>query len=244
MIPAAFEYHAPTTMRQALNLLRRHPGETKLLAGGQSLLPVMRMRLSQPAHIVDLGQIPNLNTIEQRDDGLAIGPMATYFALESSPLVQHQALAEASSQIADLQVRNRGTLGGSIANADPAADLTAVAIALEARVRVSGFGRTKSVPVERFFVDVFTTTLGDSEIIREIFIPTPPAHTGSAYQKFGNKASHFAIVGVAALVNIDPQGICRKVRVGVTGATRHSRQPRVPGATNPGDGREGLGAGG
>ena len=220
MIPAAFEYHAPTTLRQALNILRRYPGETKVLAGGQSLLPVMRMRLSQPSHVVDLGGIPGLTSIEERDGGLAIGPMTTYFMLESSPLVQKhaQALAEASSQVADLQVRNRGTLGGSIAHADPAADLTAVALALDSRIRTTGAGRAKSIPVERFFVDVFTTALGDTELIREIFIPFPAPGTGSAYQKFANKASHFASVGVAALVTLDNQGLCRKVRIGVTGA--------------------------
>ena len=220
MIPAAFEYHAPATLRQALSILRRYPGETKVLAGGQSLLPVMRMRLSQPTHVVDLGGIPGLTSIEERDGGLSIGSMATYFTLESSPLVQKHApaLAEASSQLADLQVRNRGTFGGSLAHADPAADLTAVALALEARVRTVGAGRAKSIPVERFFLGLFTTALGDTELIREIFIPAPGPRTGSAYQKFANKASHFAIVGVAALVTLDDGGVCRKVRIGVTGA--------------------------
>ena len=220
MIPAAFEYHAPSTLRQVLAILRRHPGDSKVLAGGHSLLPLMKLRLTQPGHVVDLGRVAGLSYIEERDGGLAIGAMTTYYMLESSPLVHRRApaLAETAAQVADLQVRNKGTIGGAIAHADPAADLTAVALALEARIRTTGSGRARTIPADRFFVDIFTTQLRETELITEIFVPSQPPRTGSSYQKFANKASHFAIVGVAALVTLDANGICRRVRIGVTGA--------------------------
>ena len=220
MIPAAFEYHAPSTLRQVLAILRRHPGDSKVLAGGHSLLPLMKLRLAQPGHVVDLGRVAGLSYIEERGGGLAIGAMTTYYMLESSPLVHRRApaLAETAAQVADLQVRNKGTIGGAIAHADPAADLTAVALALEARIRTTGSGRARTIPADRFFVDIFTTQLRETELITEIFVPNQPPRTGSSYQKFANKASHFAIVGVAALVTLDANGICRRVRIGVTGA--------------------------
>lgn len=224
MIPAAFEYHAPSTLRQALAILRRHPGDSKVMAGGHSLLPLMKLRLAQPGHVVDLGRVAGMNSIQERDGGLAIGAMTTYFMLESSPLVQQRApaLAETSALLADLQVRNKGTIGGALAHADPAGDLTAVALALEARIRTTGSGRARTIAADRFFVDIFTTQLGETELITEILVPGQAPHTGSSYQKFANKASHFAIVGVAALVTLefngDAQGVFRKVRIGVTGA--------------------------
>ena len=220
MIPAAFEYHAPTTLRQALAILRRYPGEAKLLAGGHSLLPLMKLRLAQPAHVVDLGRIEGLAYIQEQDDGLAIGPMTTYYMLESSDLVRERApaLAETAAQVADLQVRNKGSIGGAIAHADPAGDMPAVALALEARVRTSGGGRARSVPADRFFVDIFTTALRETEVITEVRVPGSPPRTGSSYQKFANKASHYAVIGVAALVTLDPRGNCQRVRIGVTGA--------------------------
>jgi carbon-monoxide dehydrogenase medium subunit len=220
MIPAAFEYHAPSTLREALAILRRYPGDAKVLAGGHSLLPVMKLRLSQPSHVVDLAGIDGLSYIREQDGGLAIGPMTTYYELETSPVVRQWApiLGETAAQVADLQVRNKGTIGGSLAHADPAADLTAVVLALDARIRTSGSGRGRRVPADRFFVDIFATALEDSELITEVIIPASPPNTGGSYQKFANKASHFAIVGVAALVSLDPQGRCRRVRIAVTGA--------------------------
>jgi len=220
MIPAAFEYHAPSTLRQAIAILRSHPGDSKIMAGGHSLLPIMKLRLTQPGHVVDLRRVAGLSSIEERDGGLAIGAMTTYYMLESSPLVQKlaPALAETAGQLGDLQVRNKGTIGGALAHADPAADITAVALALEAKIRTTGAGRARSIASDRFFVDIFTTQLQETELITEIIVPGQPLRTGASYQKFANKASHFAIVGVAALVSLDEQGICRKVRIGVTGA--------------------------
>ena len=220
MIPAAFEYHAPSTLRQAVAILRRHPGDSKVMAGGHSLLPLMKLRLTQPGHVVDLRRVAGMTSIEERDGGLAIGAMVTYYMLESSPLVQQSApaLAETAAMVADLQVRNKGTIGGAIAHADPAADLTAVALALEARIRTTGAGRARTIAADRFFVDIFTTQLKETELITEIFVPSQPPRTGSSYQKFANKASHYAIVGVAALVTLDAHGVCQRVRIGVTGA--------------------------
>ena len=220
MIPAAFEYHAPTSLRQALALLRRYPGEAKLMAGGHSLLPLMKLRLAQPSHVVDLSRIDGLAYIREQDGGLAIGPMTTYYMLESSDLVRKRApaLAETAAQVADLQVRNKGSIGGSIAHADPAGDMPAVVLALEARMRTTGGGRARSVPADRFFVDIFTTALRETEVITEIAVPAVPPRTGSSYKKFANKASHYAVVGVAALVTLDNKGNCQRVRIGVTGA--------------------------
>ena len=220
MIPAAFEYHAPTSLRQALALLRRYPGEAKLMAGGHSLLPLMKLRLAQPSHVVDLSRIDGLAYIREQDGGLAIGPMTTYYMLESSDLVRKRApaLAETAAQVADLQVRNKGSIGGSIAHADPAGDMPAVVLALEARMRTTGGGRARIVPADRFFVDIFTTALRETEVITEIAVPAVPPRTGSSYKKFANKASHYAVVGVAALVTLDNKGNCQRVRIGVTGA--------------------------
>ena len=190
------------------------------MAGGHSLLPLMKLRLTQPGHVVDLGRVAGMISIEERDGGLAIGAMATYYMLESSPLVQRlaPALAETAAQLGDLQVRNKGTIGGALAHADPAADITAVALALEARIRTTGAGRARTIAADRFFVDIFTTRLQETELITEIFVPCLPLHSGSSYQKFANKASHFAIVGVAALVTLDADGVCQRVRIGLTGA--------------------------
>jgi carbon-monoxide dehydrogenase medium subunit len=181
---------------------------------------MMKLRLARPAHVVDLGGVQGLAYITDRDGALAIGSMTTYYMLESSSLVQKraQALSDAASLVADLQVRNKGSIGGSLAHADPASDLPAVALALEARIKTIGGGRARNLPADRFFLDVFTTSLRDSEIITEIEVPPLPPNTASAYLKFANQASHFAVIGVAAVVTLDKQGACARVRIGVTGA--------------------------
>jgi carbon-monoxide dehydrogenase medium subunit len=229
MTLAAFQYHAPANLREALAILRRYQGESRVLAGGHSLLPMMKLRLAQPAHLVDLGRISDLAYIRERDGGLAIGSMTSYQMLESSSLVQQRVrvLSEAASVVADLQVRNKGTIGGSLAHADPAADLPAPVMALEAQIHTAGGGRARRIPAGRFFVDVFTTDLSETEVIREIFIPPLPSRTGSSYQKFANKASHFAIVGVAAVVTLDNQGNCERVRIGITGASSRAVRARA-----------------
>ena len=220
MIPAAFEYHAPGTLREAITLLRRYGDDAKVLAGGQSLIPMMKLRLADVPHLIDLGRVPGMAHIREQDGGLAIGAMATYHSLERSPHVQRYAafIAEAIDLIADVQVRNKGTIGGSAAHADPAADLPALLVALEARIHATGGARARSIAAERFFVDAYTTALGPTEVVSEVTLPALPPRTGTAYVKFANKASHFAVVGVAAVVTIGPNGLCQRVRIGVTGS--------------------------
>lgn len=220
MIPAPFEYHAPTTMREALTLLRQYVGDAKVLAGGHSLIPVMKLRLAQPSHLIDLGRISDLRYVRKQGSGLAIGAMTTYHTLERSAMVQRYmpTLAEAAGLVGDVQVRNKGTIGGCIAHADPAADLPAVVVALDARIHTAGGRRTRAIPADRFFLDAFTTLLGETEVITRIQVPALPSGTGGSYQKFANQSSRFAVVGVAAFVTLDGKGICQRVRVGITGA--------------------------
>ena len=220
MIPAAFDYAAPGTLREAVAMLRGRAGDARLLAGGQSLIPMMRLRLVNPALVVDLSRVRDMAYVREYDGGLAIGSMTTYRALETSPLVRDHfpLLADMASQVADLQVRNRGTIGGAIAHADPSADLPAFMVAADAVIRVSGGARSRGIAAARFFVDAFTTALRETEIITEVRLPPLPPHTGESYQKLANRASHFAIVGVAALVTLNAAGVCSRVCTGITGA--------------------------
>ena len=221
MISSAFAYHAPSSVAEAASLLAEHGEEAKLLAGGHSLIPLMKLRLAEPSVLIDLGKIGDMAYIREADGGgLAIGAMTTYASLVSSDLVRQRApaLADAASQVADAQVRNMGTIGGSLAHADPAGDLPAVAIALRAELVTSSTGGHRSIGADDFFVDLFTTALEAGEILNEIRIPALPPNSGSAYAKFGNKASHYAIVGVAAVVSRNADGSCAGASIGITGA--------------------------
>lgn len=219
MIPAPFEYHAPTTVADALRLLRTYGGEAKLLAGGHSLLPLMKLRLATPAHLIDLGRIPDLRAIRMNGGQVTIGAMATHWSIESSDLLQAHAslLPETAAQIGDLQVRNMGTIGGSVAHADPASDYPAAVLALEATLTAEGPGGRRTIPAADFFTGLYATALAPDEILLEVTAPTRSPGTGSAYLKFPHPASGFAVVGVAAIVHLDAQGRCERVRVGVTG---------------------------
>ena len=220
MIPTAFEYVAPTNVAEATSLLAQHGENAKLLAGGHGLLPLMKLRLAQPEVLIDLSKIDGMSYIREDGGGLAIGAMTTYYQLQSSDLVKGRApvLAEAAEQVADPQVRNMGTIGGSLAHADPAGDLPAVAIALKAQLVTSSTGQHRTISVDDFFVDLLTTALQPNEILSEIKIPGLASGTGTAYAKFANKASHYAIVGVAAVVTVGSDGVCRDASIGVTGA--------------------------
>ena len=221
MISSAFAYHAPSSVAEAASLLAEHGEEAKLLAGGHSLIPLMKLRLAEPSVLIDLGKIGDMAYIREADGGgLAIGAMTTYASLVSSDLVRQRApaLADAASQVADAQVRNMGTIGGSLAHADPAGDLPAVAIALRAEMVTSSTGGHRAIGADDFFVDLFTTALDAGEILNEIRIPALPPNSGSAYAKFGNKASHYAIVGVAAVVSRNADGSCAGASIGITGA--------------------------
>jgi aerobic carbon-monoxide dehydrogenase medium subunit len=231
MIPSAFEYLAPTTLQEALTLLSTHKDEAKVLAGGHSLLPLMKLRLAAPAYLIDLGRIPNLAYIREGGGRIQIGPLTTHFMVESSDLLHQRltALPEAAGMIGDVQVRNRGTIGGSVAHADPAGDLPAVMQMAEAQFKLIDPAGERTVPTEQFFVDLLTTALGPDELLAEIQLEVPPARTGTAYMKAFQKASGFAIVGVAARMTFGSDGrVCQTARVGITGvAAKAFRARRV-----------------
>ncbi|MDE2817281.1 MAG: xanthine dehydrogenase family protein subunit M [Chloroflexota bacterium] len=221
MIPQAFDYYAPTSVTDALRLLRQHGDDAKLLAGGHSLLPIMKLRLSTPQCLIDLGRISDLRFISESDDGsLAIGAMSTYHDIKNSALVQARvpALAEAAGEVGDVQVQNKGTIGGSLAHADPAGDFPALALALNFELVTATTRSGRTIAIDRFFRDLLTTALRPNEILTEVHIPALPAGTGVSYQKLPNKASHYAVVGVAAAITVGDDGVCTEARIGVTGA--------------------------
>jgi carbon-monoxide dehydrogenase medium subunit len=220
MIPQTFEYTAPATLGEALALLA---GGAKPLAGGMSLIPMMKLRLATPDHLVDLGKLKTLNYIREEGGALHIGATTTHHEIESSPLVRGKCplLAEAASAIGDVQVRNMGTIGGSVAHADPSADYPAALQALEAKVALKDAKSERTIAVADFFVDTFTTSLQPGEIIREVVVPLEDSATGASYQKMVQPASGFAIVGVAARVRRSG-GKIAMVRIGVTGLSNRS----------------------
>jgi carbon-monoxide dehydrogenase medium subunit len=223
MVAATFDYHAPATLRDAVSLLNDN-ADAKVLAGGHSLIPMMKLRLSEPSVVIDLGRVDGLSYVNESGGALAIGAMTSYYDIINSDAVQQNApvLAEAAGEVADPQVRNMGTIGGSLAHSDPAADLPAVMLALGAEVVASSRGalgrvNTRTISADDFFLDLFTTALEPNEILTEIRIPAQAANSGAAYAKMANKASHFAIVGVAAAVTVE-NGSVSAARIGVTGA--------------------------
>lgn len=228
MIPAQFEYHAPSSVREALHLLKTLP-EAKLLAGGHSLLPMMKLRLVSPSHVIDLGRIKDLKYIRETGSALAIGTATTHWMIASSPIVQRKVplLAECAATIGDIQVRNMGTIGGSLAHADPAADYPAGVLALAAEIIAEGAGGQRTIAAADFFTGVFATALQPDEILVEVKVPVLPPRTGSAYLKFPHPASGFAVVGVAAMVTLDGKGRCERARVGITGVAPAAYRARA-----------------
>jgi len=216
MIPSGFDYVAPTTVDEAVAALAQGGEDAKVIAGGQSLMPVLRMRLAAPTTLVDLGRIDELRGVREDGDDLVIGAMTTYYDLLRNPLVSKHALllADATRTVADPQIRHRGTLGGGLAHADPAGDLCAPALALDATLTVAGPAGRRSIPVSEFFVDYFTTALQPDEILTEIRIPK---HTDWAahYEKLNRVAQAWSIVAVAATVAVDG-GMIRQARVALT----------------------------
>jgi carbon-monoxide dehydrogenase medium subunit len=213
MIPARFEYHRPSTLTDALALLARHGEEARPLAGGHSLVPAMRLRLAEPRVLVDLADVRELRGIDERDGAIVIGAMTTHAELAASPVLARRCplVAEVAWHVGDLQVRNRGTIGGSLAHADPAADWPPVALALDAELELAGPSGTRRVAATKFFVDLMQTALATGEILRAIHVrPTGPS---VAYVKTEQKASGFALCGVAAAID---RG-ARHAAVAVTG---------------------------
>ena len=216
MKPAPFEYQAPASLEAALDALARHGGDAKLLAGGQSLIPVMNFRLAEPALLIDINKLAELDFIRRDEEGrLRIGAMARQRRLERDPLVAGMAplLHEAVPFIAHPQIRNRGTFGGSLAHADPAAELPALAVALGARFRLQRAGGDRWVAAEDFFAGLFATALEPDEMLVEAAIPPSPARTGWAFLEVARRHGDYAQVGVAARVTLDDSGRCREARL-------------------------------
>ena len=220
MIPQNFEYTAPDSLKSLLQLLE---SGAKPLAGGMSLIPMMKLRLAAPEHLVDLGRLKELNYIRESGNAVHIGAMSTHFDIETSQTLLRKCplLAETAAEIRDLQVRNRGTIGGSVAHADPSADYPATLHALEARLVLIGAQKERTVPVGEFFVDAFTTALEPGEIVREVIVPVEEPGTGACYEKVVQPASGFAIVGVAVRIRRSG-GKISFVRIGVTGLSNCS----------------------
>ncbi len=226
MIPQAFDYFAPQSLPEALALLQN--GKRKVLAGGMSLVPLMKLRLAAPGEVVDLGRVPGLSIITEDGGMLRIGAMATHHAIETSALVRARCplLAETASHIGDVQVRNMGTLGGSVAHADPAADYPAPLLALEAKIRLVSTGGDRFLTAEEFFQDAFTTALEPGEIVQEIAMPIQDAGEGYRYEKVAHPASGFAVVGVAARIR-RTAGRITMARIAVTGMGGHAFRDRA-----------------
>jgi aerobic carbon-monoxide dehydrogenase medium subunit len=228
MIPAAFDYVRATSLDQAIDLLNGDPDASKLLAGGHTLIPTLKLRLASPSLLIDIRGIAELKGIEIGDDGIKIGALTTHAELlASEPL--HNALPifrEAANVIADPQVRNRGTIGGSLANADPAADWPAVMVALRAELELAGPNGSRRIAAKDFFVDIFSTALAPGEVLTHVNIPRPPPGTRMTYRKVRHPASGYAVVGVAAGVSLHDE-IVDGVSIGITGAANCAFEGRA-----------------
>ncbi len=217
MIPGEFEYFSPSTLQEAVALLQEHGDDAKVLAGGQSLIPAMRFRLALPEVLIDINNISDLDYVRESNGHLAIGAMTRESDLEESDLVQQKfsLLADATRVIADPIVRNRATVGGNLAHADPANDHPAVMLAYNAEMIALGPNGTRSIPVDDFFVDLFENALSDDEILTEVRIPTPGANTGGAYIKVERKVGDYAVSAVAVQLTMEGDR-CTAARIGLT----------------------------
>ena len=220
MIPGSFEYYAPRSLTDAVNYLSAHKEDVKILSGGQSLLPLMKMRLSKPGYVVDIGRIPGLDTITEEGDNLIIGALVTHEQIESSDLLKAKCplLPQTATTIADVQVRNSGTIGGSIAHADPAGDWPAAIMALDAGIKVVGPNGERWIKCEDFFLGLLMSVLEPDEIVTAIKVPVT-GNDKTAYLKAAPRSSGFAVVGVAVRIAIDGAGNCSRAAVGITGVT-------------------------
>lgn len=219
MIPAIFDYIAPSSLDEALRALADHGEEAKLLAGGHSLLPLLKLRLARPKLLIDLGRIRGLSGIRQEDEKIVVGALTTHNQMESSELLKQKCplLLQTARAIGDVQVRNRGTVGGSLSHADPAADWPAAILALAAELKLNGPGGERLIAAEDFFLGPLTTAIEPTEILTEIRVPVLSTRCGSSYLKMAQQASGFALVGVAVWLSVGAQGRCEDIGIGVTG---------------------------
>jgi carbon-monoxide dehydrogenase medium subunit len=217
MIPAQFDYSAPETLSEALRLLGSDD-EAKVLAGGQSLVPMLKFRMAQPGLLIDLARIPDLNFVAEENGTIRIGAMTTHNQVETSALIREKCplLAKTAGHIGDVQVRNRGTIGGSVAHADPAADYPAALLALEARVKLVSASGERIVGLDEFLVDALTTSLAEGEILTEVHVPLERAGVMTAYRTLIQPASGFAVVGVGVRLGVE-NGTITFARVALTG---------------------------
>jgi aerobic carbon-monoxide dehydrogenase medium subunit len=224
MYPAEFDYHRARSIKEAQQMLAANPG-AKLLAGGHSLIPLMKLRLAAPAAVIDIGRIPELRGVSTSGNMLRIGALTTHAELAASADVRRRAaaLAEAAAVVGDPAVRNRGTIGGNVAHADPASDLPTVLVALGAQMLVVGPAGERSIDAAQFFTGIMTTALHDDEILAAVVVPEATAGQGSAYVKFAHPASRYAVVGAAAVVTAEG-GKCTAVRIAVGGLVPAARR--------------------
>ena len=219
MYAAPFEYHAPTSVADAVALLEKFGDDAKVVSGSQSLVPLMKLRLSTPKHLVDLRKVPGLSGVAEQSGSIVIGGMTTHHAVSVDELVRKKLpmMAEAAGNIGDAQVRNMGTIGGSLSHADPAADWPAVLMALDASVQIAGRRGERTVKIDQFIVGPLTTVLESGEIVTQVRVPVPSGRYGGAYEKLPHPASRFAVVGIAAEVFLDARGAVQSSRIAVAG---------------------------
>ena len=219
MFPANFGYIAARSVEEATELLTKYGEEAKLLAGGHSLIPAMKLRLASPRYLINLGRVPGLSGIKLDGESLAIGALTLHADVASSELVRQRlpGLADAAAVIGDVQVRNRGTIGGSVAHADPAADFPVILTALNASFVLQGPSGSRTVAVEDFFLDFYTTALASNEVLTEIRVPLPPSGSGTAYAKLPHPASGYVVVSAGVLVMRDSSGRLASARVAIGG---------------------------
>ncbi|MBI2821069.1 MAG: xanthine dehydrogenase family protein subunit M [Acidobacteria bacterium] len=230
MKPAAFEYHDPRTVDETVSLMRQYGFDGKVLAGGQSLVPLLNFRLAAPQALVDINRVEGLDYVKEVDGALAIGAVTRQYALETSELIRSHCglLAETAQLIGHPQIRNRGTICGSICHADPAAELPAVARALDAEMRVASTEGERVIKAEDFFVTLMTTSMEPTEVLLEVRFPALPPRTGWAFEEFAIRHGDFAIAGVTAVITLDKKNACENVRIAAIGvAETPYRDPSV-----------------
>jgi aerobic carbon-monoxide dehydrogenase medium subunit len=232
MLPGEFEYHRAGSVDEAIKLIGQYGDDGKFIAGGHSLLPLMKLRLAEPAHLIDISGIPNLAYVRRSNGSVSVGALTTHYQLESNAELAKsvQVVPEAASHIGDVQVRNRGTVGGSVAHADPASDLPSVLVALDAEFVAKGPNGERTIKATDFFEDLMTTSLGEDELLTEIRFQVPQGKSGSAYEKLGNKASHYSVVGAAAIIIVGGDGAVQDCRVALSGVS--AKPVRATGVEN------------
>jgi carbon-monoxide dehydrogenase medium subunit len=226
MIPGAFDYYAPRSLADAVKYLSAHKDDVKILSGGQSLLPLMKMRLSKPAYVLDIGRIDGLDGIAEEGNSLILGALVTHNQIEDSALLKAKCplLPQTATTIADVQVRNRGTIGGSVAHADPAGDVPAAIVALDAEIKVFGPNGERWVKCDDFFLGLLMSVLEPDEVVTAVKVPVTGADK-TAYLKAAPRSSGFAVVGVAVRLTMDAQGICSRAVVAITGVSDKAYRP-------------------